>query len=61
MALRRQKIPTARRIQSQRRLWIRLSHNEQSNGQEIRGEKILLEQENTTNNENTEETKALAS
>ena len=61
MALRRQKIRTARRIQSQRRLWFCLHDNEQSNGQEIRGEKILLEQENTTNNENKEETKALVS
>ena len=61
MALRRQKIRTARRIQSQRRLWFCISNYEQSYRQEIRGEKILLEQENTTNNQNEKETKASTS
>ncbi len=44
MALRRHSMATSRRIQSQRRLWIRVSDNEQSDGKEIYRKKFFWNQ-----------------
>ena len=50
MGLQRQKIRAAGKLRSQRRLWFRLSHNEQSDRKDVCGKEILLEQKNTPNN-----------
>ena len=55
MALSRQKVRLARRARSQRTIWFCLSDNEPSNGSEIRGEEVLLVQENTTDNQISKE------
>lgn len=41
----------ARRIQSQRRVWIRILDNEQGIGEKVRREKVFLEQKDSTNYE----------
>ena len=56
MALRRHSMATSRRIQSQRRLWIRVSDNEQSDGKEVYRKKVFLESANATENKNQKET-----
>lgn len=56
MAIQRQKIRSARRVQSQRRVWFRLSHNEQGHRADVRGQEVLLVQENPSDNQDPQET-----
>ena len=55
MALSRQRVRLARRARSQRTIWFCLSDNEPGHGSEVRGEEVLLVQENTTNNQDSQE------
>jgi hypothetical protein len=57
MVSQRQRIQTSKRMQSQRRIWFRVSNYEPSYGTNVRGEKVLLEQENSTNNQDKKEKK----
>ena len=57
MGLSRKRVSTARIVQSRRRVWLRLSDNEQKNGQNVCGQEILLEPKNSTYNEKTKEKK----
>ena len=54
MALSRQRMAVARRVQSQRRVWICVHDNESSNGKEVHREEVLLESENSRNNKDEE-------
>ena len=54
MALSRQRMAIARRVQSQRRIWICVHDNESGNGKEVRREEVLLESENSRDNEDKE-------
>lgn len=57
MALQRQRMAAARRVQSQRRLWLRLHDNEQSDQPQVYRKEVLLEPENSSYNEDSEEAK----
>ena len=54
MAISRQKVRPARRVQSQRRVWFRLSNNEQIDRPNVYRQEVLLEQEDSTDNEDPE-------
>jgi len=56
MALRRHSMASARRIQSQRRLWIRVSDNEPGDRKEVHWKKVFLESENATKDKDQKET-----
>ena len=48
---------TARRVQSQRRIWICVHDNESSDGSEIYREKVLLEPEDFADNKDSKTSK----
>ena len=54
MALSRQRMATARRVQSQRRIWLCVHDNESSNRPKIYREEVFLESENTADNKDSE-------
>ncbi len=61
MALSRQRMATARRAQSQRRVRFCIHDNEQSYRQEVRREEVFLESEDATNNQDSQAKKEIIS
>ena len=61
MAISRNRIQATRRVQSQRAVWFRVSHNQYDNKSDVRGEKVVLEDQDSTNNQDSEEAKEVIS